>query len=167
MIALRPSHLIRSRVRDFDKCTTLFKNFPAQDKINRVERLVAKVGLEDGVNLSYVPKDEWNKLSQSEKDKINVGRKAWKASRSAKGRDKGGGGGRNGNKAKSKDKKSKWKDKCGINKLVKKAVDRQVKALLSKKATGDDNESDEDEGMNDATHNIRQLAKKKKKSGDN
>ena len=87
---------------DFDKCTTLFKDFLAQDKINGVERLVAKVGLEGGANLSYVPKDEWNKLSQSEKDKIDAGRKAWKASRSAKGGDKGGGGGGNGDKAKSK-----------------------------------------------------------------
>jgi hypothetical protein len=68
---------------------------------------------------------------------------------------------------KSKDKKSKWKDKRGINKLVKKALDRQVKALLSKKATGDDDESEEElEGMKDA-HNIRQSAKKKKKSGGN
>ena len=89
--------------------------------------MVAKVGLKGGANLSYVPKDEWNKLSQSEKDKHNEGRKAQKACRLAKGG--GGGGGGNGNKAKSKDKKSKWKDKCGFNKLIKKAVDCQIKAL--------------------------------------
>ena len=93
---------------DFDKCTTLFKDFLAQDKINGVERSVAKVGLEGGTNLSYVPKDEWNKLSQSEKDEVNTGREAQKkACRLAKGGEKGGGGGGNGNKAKSKDKKSK------------------------------------------------------------
>ena len=85
---------------DFDKCTTLFKDFLAQDKINGVERSVPKVGLEGGVNLRYVPKDEWNKLSQSEQDEINAGREAQKkARRLAKGGDKGGGGGRNGNKA--------------------------------------------------------------------
>ena len=67
-----------------------------------------------------------------------------------------------------KKKKSKWKDKRGINKLFKKAVDCQVKALLSKKATEDDDESEEElEGMTDAAHNIRQSAKKKKKSGGN
>ena len=93
--------------------------------------MVAKVGLKGGANLSYVPKDEWNKLSQLEKDKIDAGRKAQKACRLAKGGDKGGGGGGNGDKAKSKDKKLKWKDKRGINKLVKKAVDCQVKALLN------------------------------------
>ena len=90
---------------DFNKCTTLFKDFLAQDKINRVERLVAKVDLEGGANLSYVPKDEWNKLSQSEKEKIDEGRKAQKARRLAKGGGGGGGGGSNGDKAKSKDKK--------------------------------------------------------------
>ena len=73
---------------DFDKCTTLFKDFLAQDKINGVEQLVLKVGLKGGANLSYVPNNEWNKLSQMEKDKINAGRKDWKASRSAKGGDK-------------------------------------------------------------------------------
>ena len=136
-------------------------------KLNGVEQSVAKVGFEGGENLSYVPKDEFNKLSQSEKDKIDAGRKAWKASRSAKGGDEGGGGGGNGNKAKSKYKKLKWKDKRGINKLFKKEVDCQVKALLSKKATEDDDKSDEkEEPMNNAACNIRQSAKKKK-SGSN
>ena len=36
--------------------------------------MVAKVGLEGGANLSYVLKDDWNKLSQSEKDEIDAGR---------------------------------------------------------------------------------------------
>ena len=67
-----------------------------------MQRLVLK----GRANLSYVLKDEWNKLSQSEKEKIYAGRKAQKACLLAKGGDEGGGGGSNGNKAKSKDKKS-------------------------------------------------------------
>ena len=61
---------------NFDKCTTLFKDFLAQDKIIGVEQSVAKVGLKGGANLSYIPKEEWLKLSQLEKDKIDAVRKA-------------------------------------------------------------------------------------------
>ena len=92
---------------DFDKCTTLFKDFLAQDKLNGVERSVAVVG--QGPNLSYVPKDEWKELSQSEKDAVDEGRKAEKAccQEQGGGGGKGGGGGGGGTKPKSKDKKAK------------------------------------------------------------
>ena len=143
---------------DFDKCTTLFKDFLAQDKLNGVERSVAVVG--QGPNLSYVPKDEWNKLSQSEKDAVDEGRKAEKACRQEQGGGggKGGGGGGSGTKPKSKDKKAKWA-KCGFIKHLNKAVDCRIKALESSKKAEDDDENDE-VPMKDP-HSMRQGAKKK------
>jgi len=150
---------------DFDKCTTLFKDFLAQDKINGIERSVSAVGIEGAPSLSYVPKEEWNNMTQAQKDEIDAGRKAQKARRSAKGEGggKGGGGGGGGggkNKGKDNAKSAKWK-KRGIAKLISKAVDRKIKALSSK--AGDDDEDSEEEQvpMKDA-HALRQPAKKKK-----
>jgi hypothetical protein len=146
---------------DFDKCTTLFKDFLAQDKINGVERGISAFGTDGGLNLSYVPKAEWDALSQAQKNEVDDGRKAEKARRLAKGGGggKGSGGGGNGKaKGKDKDKSAKWK-KRGLNKLVNKAVDRKIKALSSK--TEDDDEDEEEEPIKDA-HAIRQNAKKKK-----
>ncbi len=147
---------------DFDKCTTLFKVFLAQDTINGIERGVSVVGIKGGANLSYVPKEEWNKLSQTQRDKIDEGRKAQKACRLAKGngggKGGGGGGGSGKTKVKDKDKSAKWK-KRGISKLINKAVDRKIKALNSK--TEDDKEDEEEVPMKDA-HAICQPAKKKK-----
>ena len=148
---------------DFDKCTTLFKDFLTQDKINGVERGISAVGIEGGLNLSYVPKAEWDAMSQAQKDEVDAGRKAKKARRLAKGDGGGkgsGGGGSDKAKGKDKDKSAKWK-KRGIAKLINKAVDRKIKALNSKSAEDDDEESEEDVPMKDS-HAIRQPAKKKK-----
>ena len=98
---------------DFDKCTTLFKDFLAQDKINGIERSVSAVGIEGAPSLSYVPKEEWNNMTQAQKDEIDAGRKAQKARRLAKGEGggKGGGGGGGGggkNKGKDNAKSAKW-----------------------------------------------------------
>jgi len=109
------------------------------------------VGIKGGANLSYVPKEEWNKLSQTQRDKIDEGRKAQKARRLAKGngggKGGGGGGGSGKTKVKDKDKSAKWK-KRGIAKLINKAVDRKIKALNSK--TEDDKEDEEEVPMKDA-----------------
>ena len=151
---------------DFDKCTTLFKDFLAQDKINGVERQIGAVGLKGGLKLSYVPKDQWNSLSPAEQNEVKAGRDAEKARRSAQGGGGKGGGGGGGDKGtKPKGGKAPWKDKRGFNKAVKKEVKRQVSALGIKKPPGDaDDGSDDEEPMKDA-HDIRQSAKKKKKSG--
>jgi hypothetical protein len=93
-------------------------------------------------------------------------RDAEKARRSAQGGGGKGGGGGGGNKGtKPKGGKAPWKDKRGFNKAVKNEVKRQVSALGIKKPPGNANDgSDDKEPMKDA-HDIRQSAKKKKKSG--
>ena len=133
--------------QDFDKCTTLFKDFLAQDKINGVDPQVGAVGTGNGgPNLSYIPKDQWLKLSREERDEIDAGRKAQKASRGKGGKNDGGGGGGGGG-GKYKGKKATWK-KGGVAKLINKAVDRKIKAL-SKKLAEDENDSNVDDPMKD------------------
>ena len=105
---------------DFDKCTTLFKDFLAQDKLNGVERQIGAVGVDSVQKLSYVPKDQWLNMSPSEQEQVKADQAAEKARRLAQGEGgKGSGGARNG-KAKSKGKQPKFKDKRGFNKAVKK-----------------------------------------------
>ena len=130
---------------DFDKCTTLFKDFLAQDKINRIEQQIGAVGTDSGLKLSYIPKDQWHSLSQSEQAEVKAGRDAKRAHCLAEGRGgKGGGGGEKVKETKSKNKNFKFKDKCGFNKAVKKEVTCQVKALLQK-PTAQDNDSDDND----------------------
>ena len=146
---------------DFDRCTTLFKDFLAQDKLNGVERQIGAVGVDSVQKLSYVPKDQWLNMSPSEQEQVKADRAAEKARRLAQGEGgKGSGGARNG-KAKSKGKQPKFKDKRGFNKAVKKEVTHQIKALSQKPAAEED--SDEETPMKDA-HNMRQPAAKKKRS---
>ena len=57
---------------DFDRCTTLFKDFLAQDKLNGVERQISAVSVDSGKNLSYVPKDQWHSMSQAEQDQVKA-----------------------------------------------------------------------------------------------
>ncbi len=145
---------------DFDRCTTLFKDFLAQDKLNGVERQISAVNVDSGKNLSYVPKDQWHSMSPAEQDQVKADQAAEKARRQAQGKGgKGSGGAKNG-KAKSKNKQMKFKDKRGFNRAVKKEVTRQIKALSQKPAAGEDSDDDE-VPMKDA-HNMRQPAARKK-----
>jgi hypothetical protein len=128
---------------DFDRCTTLFKDFLAQDKLNGVERQISAVNVDSGKNLSYVPKDQWHSMSPAEQDQVKADRAAEKALRQAQGKGgKGSLGGKNG-KAKSKGKQMKFKDKRGFNRAVKKEVTRQIKALSQKPAAGEDSDDEE------------------------
>ena len=145
---------------DFDRCTTLFKDFLAQDKLNGVERQISAVNVDNGKDLSYVPKDQWHSMSPAEQNQVKADRAAEKARRQAQGEGgKGSGGAKNG-KAKSKNKQMKFKDKRGFNRAVKKEVTRQIKALSQKPAAGEDSDDDE-VPMKDA-HNMRQPAARKK-----
>ncbi|KAL3809731.1 hypothetical protein ACHAXA_011326, partial [Cyclostephanos tholiformis] len=121
---------------DFDRCTTLFKDFLAQDKLNGTEHQIGAVSVDRGKTLSYVPKDQWHSMSQAEQDQVKADRVAKKARHQAQGDSgKGSGGGKNG-KPTSKGKQMKFKDKRIFNRAVKKEVTRQIKALSQKPTAG-------------------------------
>ena len=100
-------------------------------------------------------------MSQEERDEIDEGRKAQKASRRKGGKNDGGGGGSSGG-SKYKGKKATWK-KRGIAKLINKAVDSKIK-ILSKKPADNDNNGNVDEPMEDEkdVHKMRGSPAKKK-----
>ncbi len=152
---------------DFDGCVTLFKDFIRSDDYQGERNISAvdsgdtkKATIEDD---RYIPKEEWSQMSSEQRAKIVKAR----ADRRAKSGGKGGG--KRDDKTPTRGKKRTSK----IAKMVKKAVDRKVAAIMAKTKTTDDDSGADDEPeetlekMNDLLdgHRMRQGQPKKKKSG--